>query len=431
VSEGVVSGWTDVSREEVLSELQKVLESAQFRSSKKCTRFFRHIVECVADSRFDCLKERTLGVDVFERDPHYDTNQDPIVRGTAGEVRKRLAQYYVSVGQNDKLRFSLPAGSYVPEVHRIASPSLPVAIAEPLTIRVDSARVGANRTRSNRTYLAVGSTASAVVVACALLAVHFQRTPLERFWAPVLDGYKSILVCIGQPQEYTFHTETARALNSWFAGGLDNETDRERNNERRPPFPSVPIGEIVPLWGNSVALADAQGFARLFNIFAKLGKQADLRGERSVSLSDLRGRPCILIGAFDNEWTLSLAGELRFYFDEDSQRHAQIIRDRRNAKQVGWELVEAWPPTNSIKTDYALVTRVINSTTEKTVVIIAGISQYGTEAAAEFVTNSDYFKQALTNAPHDWNRKNMQVVLSTRVISRTSGPPKVVAVHFW
>jgi hypothetical protein len=162
-----------------------------------------------------------------------------------------------------------------------------------------------------------------------------------------------------------------------------------------------------------------------------MGKQADLRGERTVSLADLRGKPCILIGAFDNSWTLSLAGELRFYFDEDPQRHAQTIRDRRNPKHRAWELLEAWPPTSNIKTDYALVTRVVNRTTEKTVVTIAGISQYGTEAAAEFVTNPDYFKQALTDAPRDWYRKNIQVVLSTRVISQTSGPPTVVATYFW
>ena len=143
-----------------------------------------------------------------------------------------------------------------------------------------------------------------------------------------------------------------------------------------------------------------------------------------MSLSDLRGKPCILIGAFDNAWTLSLAGELRFYFDEDPARHAQIIRDRRNPKQMSWELVEGWPPTNRIKTDYALVTRVMNRTTEKTVVSIAGITQYGTEAAAEFVTNPDYFKRALTHAPSDWSHKNIQVVLSTRVISQTSGLPR-------
>jgi hypothetical protein len=424
LSEGLVRGWTKVPREKILAELQKVLESTQFRTSKKCTRFLRHIVECAAENRFDCLKERTVGVDVFDRDPHYDTNQDPIVRGTAGEVRKRLAQYYLAIGQDDELRFSLPAGSYVPEVHRVVSTPVPAILPEldPLHVHATVNR-GETRGRRKWMYSAVATGA----LAAALLIPNFRQSPLERFWAPVLNGYKTVLVCMGQPQEYTFHTETARTLNAWFA----NSDNQEPNNESRPVPGPVPVSEIVPIWRNSVALADAQGFARIFNLFAKMGKQADLRGERTVSLADLRGKPCILIGAFDNSWTLSLAGELRFYFDEDPQRHAQTIRDRRNPKHRAWELLEAWPPTSNIKTDYALVTRVVNRTTEKTVVTIAGISQYGTEAAAEFVTNPDYFKQALTDAPRDWYRKNIQVVLSTRVISQTSGPPTVVATYFW
>ena len=48
----------------------------------------------------------------------------------------------------------------------------------------------------------------------------------------------------------------------------------------------------------------------------------------TVSLSDLRERPTVLIGAFNNEWTLSLQGDLRFYFENDSHHHSQVIRDR-------------------------------------------------------------------------------------------------------
>ena len=306
------------------------------------------------------------------------------------------------------------------------SARLAVAASEPLTASpaIDEAKSIKHRLRLP--YF-VFSSIALLVVASTLVYLHFHRTPLEKFWAPVLDGYKTILVCMGQPQEYTFRSDTANALNAWYANSASGDVDKDKP----PPIASVPISEIIPLWGNTVALADTQGFARLANLFGKMGKQADLRGERFVSLSDLRGKPCILIGAFDNAWTLSLAGELRFYFDEDAARHAQIIRDRRNPKQVGWELVEAWPPTNRIKTDYALVTRVMNRTTEKTVVSIAGISQYGTEAAAEFVTNPEYFKRALVHAPKDWSHKNIQVVLSTRVISQTSGPPTLVAAYFW
>src|SRR4051812_16906443 len=120
-------GLSGVSREKVLNDLERVLASAQFHSSRKCTRFLRHVVECALDQQLDRLKERTIGVDVFERDALYDTNQDPIVRGTAGEVRKRLAQYYLASSRPDEIRFSLPAGSYVPEFQLSPLPLAPVS----------------------------------------------------------------------------------------------------------------------------------------------------------------------------------------------------------------------------------------------------------------------------------------------------------------
>ena len=422
---GAGTSWTEAPRNEVLDHLSKILESPQFRASKKCTRFLRHVVESAIESRFDSLKERTIGVDVFDRDPNYDTNQDPIVRGTAGEVRKRLAQYYLEAGQQDQLRLSLPPGTYVPELQRvIASPKQVqtepvIPVPAPAAVAEETAA-----TPSRSRIVAVAAAGVAAVIGAALLYFPFRPTPLDRFWGPVFEGSKNILVCLGQPQEYAFRPNTARALNDWFA-------NPDRRDPPPPSIASVPIGEIIPLWGTTVALSDTQAFEGISNLFARKGKEADLRGQTSLSLSDLRGRPSVLIGAFDNDWTLKLGGELRFYFDQDEQAHVQTIRDRQNPRQSQWTLVDAWPPGKKIDHDYALVSRVQNRTTEKTLITLAGISQYGTEAAAEFVTKPEYFAAALVNAPKDWDRKNMQVVLATRVISGVSGPPRVIAVYFW
>ncbi|MBV8550091.1 MAG: hypothetical protein JOY54_02245 [Acidobacteriaceae bacterium] len=409
-SEGVGARWSDLPRGEIFVELDRILESHHFRTSKKCSHFLRYIVEAAVEGRFDCLKERSLGVEVFDREPRYDTNHDPIVRGTAGEVRKRLAQYYLDAGPGE-LRFSLPPGSYIPEIHYST-------VERPTEAQV------LTKSPKHRNWFAIIGIGLVVPIILAVGSWVFLRpTPVERFWAPVLTG-KAVLVCMGQPQFYIFHSDTARVLNSWFARGSDS-------HQKSPPIASVPVDQIVPMWGSSVALADAQAFSRLVNFFARKGQQVDLRGDRSVSLSDLRGEPSVFIGAFDNDWTLNLAGELRFYFDTGEQTHAQIIRDRQRPAATDWKLVDAWPPGKDISEDYALVTRVANRTTERTIVILGGIAQYGTEAAAEFVTNPTYFERALVHAPKDWYRRNMQIVLSTRVLSGVSGPPTVVAAYFW
>jgi hypothetical protein len=401
------TGWSEDVKQAALAQLTRILESPQFRSSKKCSLFLRYVVKQASENHIECLKERTLGIEVFERAPQYDTNQDPVVRSAAGEVRKRLAQYYLEPGHEDEFRISLPAGSYVPEVHPSAK------------FKVEAAPRSAFRLK----HFGVAVAGIVIVVTAILLPLRLWQSDLDRFWAPVIGSQETVLVCIGQPKTYNFNSKAQGELDKWFA----NEP------ERRPPPPelaTLSLEDVVPMWDRYVALADAQAFSQFSELFAQKGKKAQLRGVRSVSLADLSSKPCVLIGAFNNEWTMSLAGEQRFYFDIDYQNSAEIVKDRQDPAKTDWKVVNSWPHWK-IPTDYAIVSRVFNPTTGQTVVIAAGITHYGTHAAGELITNPAYFSEILSNVPRDWYRKNIQVVLSTKVVSGAHGPPKVLAVHFW
>jgi hypothetical protein len=67
---------------------------------------------------------------VFGRVWAHDTTADPIVRVTAAEIRKRIAQYYQDPGHTEELKISLPPGSYVPHFSWAKLP-LPVEPSEP------------------------------------------------------------------------------------------------------------------------------------------------------------------------------------------------------------------------------------------------------------------------------------------------------------
>jgi hypothetical protein len=428
-SQGLPSVWSEVVRQPALTQLTRILESPQFRTSKRCSQFLRYVVERASENHLEGLKERALGIEVFERDPQYDTNQDPVVRTTAGEVRKRLAQYYLEPGHADEPRISLPAGSYVPEIH------LPTAKIE---------AVATPRLAFRMRWLYVVAAGIAIGATAVLLSLIFRKTDLDRFWAPVLGPQENVLVCIGQPRTYNFNSKAQFELEKWFASGADgadgangpngpngpNETGAAGKQNPPPELATLSLVDVVPMWDRYVGLGDAQAFSELANLFSRNGNNAQLRGVRSVSLADLRSKPCVLIGAFNNEWTMSLAGELRFYFDIDYQNSAEFVNDRQNPGKREWKVVNSWPHWK-IPADYAIVSRVFNPTTEQTVVIAAGITHYGTHAAGEFLANQAYFSEAVRHAPRDWYHKNMQVVLSTKVISGANGPPKVLAVHFW
>src|SRR5579859_1761105 len=97
-------------------QLRSMLGSPVFHGSKRCKQFLEFICEKSLAGEADTLKERTIAVEVFGRPPQSDLGEDTIVRVGAREVRKRLAQYYVTEdGAAAEVRIDLPSGAYSPE----------------------------------------------------------------------------------------------------------------------------------------------------------------------------------------------------------------------------------------------------------------------------------------------------------------------------
>ena len=312
-SERILDSWSEEFRPIALVQLTKILESAHFRSTKRCSHFLKYVVEHASASHPERLKERTLGIEVFERDPHYDTNQDPVVRTTAGEVRKRLAQHYLEPGHEDEIRISIPPGSYLPQIHP-PSAKVEAVVHSPPT---KPEAMGRRQTVFRRRWLfMLGPIVIVLAVLVFISSVYSRQTDLDRFWAPVINQQESVLICLGQPKAYSFN-KLQPELNRWVDNG---------SNIQNPPagLATLPLSDIVPSWDRFVTVADAQVFSQLTSVLAKKGKTAEIRGSRSVSLSDLRGKNSVLVGAFNNDWTRDLTGELRYYFESVTENGTEI-----------------------------------------------------------------------------------------------------------
>lgn len=116
-SNGFDQPCTDVEREEVRKELRQILASPAFQNSKRYSAVLKYIVEQTLEGFGERLKERTIGIEVFERAPDYDTATDHVVRSAVAEIRKRLAQYHQE-GVPGQLRIEVLPGSYVPQFRR-------------------------------------------------------------------------------------------------------------------------------------------------------------------------------------------------------------------------------------------------------------------------------------------------------------------------
>jgi len=188
--------------------------------------------------------------------------------------------------------------------------------------------------------------------------------------------------------------------------------------------------DLVLLPDRYVALDDALCLVRLASMLEGYRKPYRVRAQRSTSFADLRDTPAVLIGAFDNPWTLRTADQLRFTFRKDSVQDTGMVHDSQHPENSGWKLVKYWPNWD-VPVDYAIVTRMGDTTTGRPVIIAAGLTQYGTNGAGEFLSNQDYFSEAARQLPKDWQKKNLQIVLSVPVVNRISGRPRVLATHVW
>src|ERR1700748_3919543 len=98
----------------VREQLRRLLAHPLFTNSKRYPVLLAYTVEQTLLGNASELKERTIGVEAFGREPIYDVNLDPVVRTAAAEVRKRLIQYYYSPDHAGELIIRVPGGSYVP-----------------------------------------------------------------------------------------------------------------------------------------------------------------------------------------------------------------------------------------------------------------------------------------------------------------------------
>jgi hypothetical protein len=420
----------EITAEKIREQLDLLVRDHAFRSSKRSVAFLRYVVEQTLNGSADLIKERTIGVEVFDREPSYDTNLDHVVRTAATELRKRLAIYYGEEKHRSELRIGLIPGSYIPRFtlpeHAHAVVTEPEITSEPGAVppqrqsangnlsleliqkKLDSPKVSSRRRSSPQ--LAFALVAILAVAGFAGYIWLHRETTQALFWKPVLETSGSVLVAVGDvPNGPPIPSTT----------GVDG--DSPTPVLRTATSPTVPF-------------ADAVTIARVVGALEASGKKVVIRRESDSSFSDLREGPVVLIGAFNNEWSLRLTHPLRYSLALDTEKHLVYIKDVKNPAARDW----SWKTDQStdhrvgagspVLKDYALISRIRNSETGHVVVVIGGLYTYGTEAAGEFLTDP-LLIQAIAKATRaDSGHQNLQIVLETTVTDETPGPPKVVAV---
>lgn len=180
----------------------------------------------------------------------------------------------------------------------------------------------------------------------------------------------------------------------------------------------------------AVVIDDLSTIIKIASVLESSGKRYTLRGQDTTSLMDLRNGSSIVIGAFDNVWTLRLTRNLRYHFANDADMSHLWIADSTAPNQSRWVVDRGVQMATNNYQDYAIVARFTDDITGKPTLVAAGIARGGTIAAGEFLTNPDLLN-AVRNQRPSANEKNVEVVLSTQIVNGEPGTPKIEAVYFW
>jgi hypothetical protein len=426
------SVYSEAERQAVLEQLERIVSNHNFKNSKRCVSLLRHLIERTLDHQLECMKERILGVEVFGRSVDYDTSSDPIVRTTAIEIRKRLAQYYQESPYSKELKIELLAGSYIPQFafpgeaqerigvsyHSVPGETLNEGerfrIEEPKLSHTVLLERASGKLRRTANWMIFTGIAAGGILAVATGLLLFREGPsssLDRFWGPVFRSPDRVLICVG-----------AKTLPVAPFEQYKKEVEQLIEGQAEPP--QRPQSGYRPI----LALSDVTTTAMLTGFLSKHNVRYAVQDASVLTLADLRGGPLILVGALNNPWTLRLTSRLRFHPQLDPASNDMWIEDSQHPERHDWKVLWGEAYVNS-DVDYAVVSRVQDSTTGRVMIEIGGLGLHGTQTAGEFITNPAY----LSLLSHDISnvQENVQIVLKTTVINGETGPPQVLAVYYW
>ena len=381
----------------IREELAALLKTSEFANSKRYPAFLTHVVEKTLDGQSAELKERSIGIDLFKRRPDFDTGADTVVRFTAGEVRRRLQGIYLVSRLAHRIRIDLPLGSYVPEFHLTDTSSKADESAlraeQTFIAEQDSPSSAPSLKPARQRSLLTSAVCLVLILAIAAGVFGWKKNALDQFWKPMKASGQKPLIVTG-----------AFSISAVSAWGLASQPDQY------PYLSMASTGSIMSLAG----------------LFGRMHVGPLLQTSEATTLTDMSSHPVVLVGAYNNEWTLRLVDSLRYRFAPEPESKIFDSKDSR----IFWDNPLLFPGYKNLD-DYAIVARYWSRLTEGMVVVIAGLGPNGTIAATQFVTSQHYLDQLDAKGYGGWKNRNIEIVLKTSVVGFKAGPPVIVAVDVW
>ena len=223
----------------IAEQLKRILDSSAFFNSPRAKEFLSYVVENGLKGHTELLKERSIGVNLFHRSPSYITSDDPIVRVKAGEVRRRLTQYYAEGAHALEVQIEIPVGSYIPKFHWRSQ-----AILLPIPPDVERSAQPLTGLKQLLRWKAIGSAMALIIVGIAVAAflrAHYHASALDLFWEPLSVTKQPVLICVPTPVTYAVSSELFHESPVAHSGIYDSVAKRNVTPLQLDPEVSIKV----------------------------------------------------------------------------------------------------------------------------------------------------------------------------------------------
>ena len=424
------SGVSAVEKREVV---QRVVNSEMFRRSSALCAFLVYITDHEILGQADKLKEHTIGVEVLGRKPDYLPMSDNIVRVRAHELRGRLDRYFASEGANEPIVINVPLGSYVPEFVPRKAASAEKLQVSPIPATELSTTDSGGRRRRWWLWLAASAlialSASFAVVRDALrsknpMAVLQPAAAIQDFWGQFFNQPNEELnVVYADPGFALWQELNGKTLN------LGDYLNRKYLNVRDDKLMKV---AVRPLAGP----ADIEVAVRLGVLAGKLGGQINLQFARNLSPNFFQTGNVVLIGSRrSNPWVELYEPSLNFILGQDPHSGSPVFRNRsprpgeRRMYPIRAMFDRLGGNDEPEYLSYGVVALLKDCGNRGLTVLAEGLNRQGTEAAGDFLTDSNQLETLLKSMGHEpgTNVAPFEALIQITSLPTSYDNPKVIA----
>ncbi len=417
-----VTGVAGTDREEKLQQIDRIIASEVLHGSESLCKLLRYLAEHCIDHPGTGLKEYQIATELFGRPANFDPRIDATVRVQSGRLRSKLGEYYAHLGATDPWIIEVPKGAYslVFSLRTLPVAPEPAALTSISTTAFPNAR---SRTLYNPWQLAVVALSVGLTLCLVALVPLLQDRANGRTAVRTDKQPTGALAVLWKNFVDTPDEPWVIFSNAEFVGRP--ETGMHYSN------PEADKGQAI--LDHYTGVGEVLGIHELDRVFASLHHGLRVKRGRLLSLDDAKNNDLIFVGSpSENLSLLEIPSAKEFVFRRmeagNRKGDLSIANVHVRAGEGALFLANTGLP---IIEDYAVVGLMPGLNPSRWIMLLAGITTIGTQAAVEYVSRSNTAEDLLKriNGSTSGKAAPFEAVLRVKVAHGVPVQSEVVALH--